>query len=212
VFAATYDLVNRGAERRVLSRVRPLIAGEARGRVLEIGAGTGANFPYYRHLDRLVATEPDPYMARRARARAEELGLRLELHPEPAEALPFRDAAFDSVVVTLVLCTVDDPWRSLAEIRRVLAPDGTFRFVEHVRGEGWLGRAHDLIEPVWRRFGGGCHPNRRTLETIKAAGFHVIHLEQPRARPLPVVVGVAVPREGRRSGGRSGAFLAAGAR
>lgn len=190
-FAATYDLLLRGAERRVLSRLRPLVAGEATGRVLEIGAGTGANFPHYRRASEVVATEPDPYMLRRARARAAALGGAIRLGRAPVEALPFSDASFDAVVSTLVLCSVEDQARALAEVRRVLKPRGELRFIEHVRGDGRLGRLHDLLTPLWRRLGGGCRPNRRTAEQIAAAGFELVELRR-RALPLmPLVVGVA---------------------
>lgn len=194
--AATYDLVTWWSERRLLSQLRPLIAGEAVGRVLEIGAGTGANFPYYRDVEKLVATEPDPYMLRRARRRANELELEVEFHQCPAEALPFADASFDTVVATLVLCTVADPGRALAEIRRVLKPGGTFRFIEHVRaGGGLVARVQDLLTPLWRWFGAGCHLNRRTAESIAAAGFDIVELLPQQALLVPFIIGVATPKE-----------------
>ncbi|HEV8635333.1 MAG TPA: class I SAM-dependent methyltransferase [Chloroflexota bacterium] len=191
-FAAFYDLLSRGEEERIVAPLRRWVVGEATGRVLEIGAGTGLSFPYYRRDVQLVATEPGPYMLRRARRRAAALGLPVEFHAAPAEALPLPDASFDAVVCTLVLCTVADPVRALGEVRRVLKPEGTFRFIEHVRGHGWLGRAHDLVTPVWRRIGAGCHPNRRTGETIEAAGFRTVRLEEGRLPPgLPLIAGTA---------------------
>lgn len=195
-YAATYDLLNRPMERRVLSRLRPLVAGRATGQVLEIGAGTGANFPYYNRetVKRIVATEPDPFMLRRAQKRAAELELNIELHQCPAEALPFADASFDTVVCTLVLCTVADQARSLAEIKRVLKPDGAFRFLEHVRAEGVVGWVQDVVTPAWRWFGAGCHPNRRTAERIVTAGFEIVELQEQRLPFLPLIIGVAKPR------------------
>jgi ubiquinone/menaquinone biosynthesis C-methylase UbiE len=190
-YAATYDFLTRGAERGLLGQLRPLVVGQARGRVLEIGAGTGASFPYYQHIQALVATDPDPFMLRRARRRARDLASRVQLQQAQAEALPFADASFDAVVSTLVLCTVADPDRALAEIRRVLKPGGTLRFIEHVRADGWLGRAHDLVTPAWRWIGAGCHPNRRTLENIRTAGFEIVQLEQRVVAKTPFVAGVA---------------------
>ena len=114
--------------------------------------------------------------------------------PSIVLSLPFAGAAFDAVVATLVLCTVADPARALAEVRRVLEPGGEFRFIEHVRADGWIGRVHDVITPIWRRIGAGCHPNRRTVEAIAAAGFEIV---EPRARRLPampLILGVARPR------------------
>ena len=192
-FAASYDLITRLSERRVLAPLRRRLLSAATGKVLEIGAGTGANFPYYSAAEAVVAIEPDPFMLRRSRKRAYELGLQFDLHQSPAEALPFGDASFDTVVSTLVLCTVTDPTRALAEIKRVLKPDGTLRFVEHVRAGGFVGRLQDHLTPVWRLVGAGCHPNRRTVERIWEAGFDIVEMERQRLPFLPLVVGVARP-------------------
>lgn len=195
-FAATYDLLSRWSERRVLGQFRPFVAGAATGRVLEIGAGTGASFPYYRQeaVEVLIATEPDPFMLRRARKRARELGLDIEFHQARAEALPFADGAFDVVVLTLVLCTVADPARALAEVGRVLKPDGSFRFMEHVRDDGVVGQIQDLLTPAWRWFGAGCHLNRRTAASIEAAGFEIVEMQERRLPLMPLLIGVARPR------------------
>lgn len=194
-FAATYDFVMRGGERRVLGELRPLIVGGAAGRILEIGAGTGASFPYYNReaVEKIVATEPDPHMLRRAQRRAAALGLVIEFHQAPAEALPFADASFDTVVATLVLCTVGDQSRSLTELRRVLKPGGTFRFIEHVRAEGEpLGGLQDLLTPLWRRIGAGCHLNRRTERRIAQAGFTIVEARRRRLPAgIPLIAGVA---------------------
>jgi ubiquinone/menaquinone biosynthesis C-methylase UbiE len=193
-YAAAYDIVNWWAETRLFARYRPWIAGEASGCVLEIGAGTGANFPYYRAAARLVAAEPDPYMLRRARARAHRLGRAVWFCQCPAEALPFADASFDAVVSTLVLCTVDDPARALAEVRRVLKPGGTFRFIEHVRADGFAGVVQDCVTPVWRWVGAGCHPNRRTATHIRAAGFEILACEEHPLPLTPLIIGLAQPQ------------------
>lgn len=193
-FAASYDFLTRWGEAKVFKRYRPLIAGEARGQVLEIGAGTGANLPYYHGVERLIAAEPDPFMLCRAEKRAKQLGLDVEFCQCPAEALPFGDAAFDAVVSTLVLCTVPDQGRALAEVKRVLKPSGTLRFVEHVRADGFAGRVQDFVTPGWRRVGAGCHPNRRTAESIAAAGFEIVELQQRPLPMTPLVIGVARPR------------------
>ena len=198
-FAALYDTMNRlsGTEPKFLAKHRPYIAGEANGRVLEIGAGTGASLPYYTKAETVVATEPDPYMLERARKRLDELGLtHIELSQHPAEHLGFDDHSFDHVVSVVVLCSVRDLRQSLAEVKRVLKPDGSFRFVEHVRFESGLkGRIQDLITPVQRWLFAGCHPNRRTLNAIVDAGFEVQDLQRYSMSPIhPVIVGVARPR------------------
>ncbi len=196
-FAATYNLITRWSESRLFSTLRPWIAGQATGRVLEIGAGTGANFPYYRGVDKIVAIEPDPYMLWRARKRAQQLRLPIELRQAPAEALPFPDAFFDTVVATLVLCTVADPDQALREVRRVVKPEGTLRFIEHVRSEGRLtAGVQELLTPLWSRVGAGCHLARPTAVSIAGAGFGFLELQSRHLPLTPLIAGVASPRGG----------------
>lgn len=184
-FAAVYDRIMASAERSFMRRIREEIVGGAAGHVLEVGAGTGASFPYYgQRVDRIIATEPDPFMLRKAERRALEAGRPIELKQAPAEELPFADSTFDTVVSTLVLCSVQDPIRSLAEIRRVLKAEGQFRFFEHVRYEYAFGAFwQDLITPLWRWLGAGCHPNRDTARAIQEAGFLIQQLEL--LKPVP---------------------------
>lgn len=197
IFAALYDLCQRPAA-RVIDPWRERVAGGAEGRVLEIGIGTGLNLPFYRmdRIRRLAGLEPDPHMRRRAAARAERLGVPLELVAAPAEAIPFEDGSFDTAVATHVFCTVRNPERALAEVYRVLRPGGTFRFLEHVRAtDDRAARWQDRLTPVWRFIAAGCHPNRRTAEAIAAAGFVFDELERfelPAGGPAkPQVFGVA---------------------
>ena len=193
-FAATYDLLNRGVERRVFGPLRLWVVGEATGNVLEIGAGTGASFPYYQHVQQLTVVEPDPHMLARAERRAAVLGLDAELRQAPAEELPFPDQTFDAVVCTLVLCSVGDPRRVLAEVRRTLKPRGTLRFIEHVRADGRLGRIQDFIAPCWQRLAAGCHLNRRTMQTIQESGFRLDRIERVNLRVgIPLFAGIARP-------------------
>lgn len=196
-FAAMYDRFTGAGEWRFGKKIRSRIMGEVQGRVLEIGVGTGASLAYYPTEAQVVGTEPDLHMLKRAHRRLEELGAsHIELRQAPAEELPFEDASFDHVVASLVLCTVRDLPRALAEARRVLKPEGTFRFWEHVRNDKsrFWGTVQDLITPVWRWFNAGCHPNRRTQQAIEEAGFHIEWLEQIRAGPgTPAVYGVARP-------------------
>jgi ubiquinone/menaquinone biosynthesis C-methylase UbiE len=196
-FAAMYDRISSRNEQGLLKKVRPRIMGELQGRVLEIGVGTGASFEYYPPEAQVVGTEPDPYMLRRAHKRLEDLGANhIELRQAPAEELPFEDTSFDHVVSSLVLCTVRDPPRALTEARRVLKPEGTFRFIEHVRNDEsrFWGTAQDLITPAWRWFGAGCNLNRRTQQAIEAAGFRIEWLEHARIGPgTAAIYGVARP-------------------
>jgi ubiquinone/menaquinone biosynthesis C-methylase UbiE len=196
-FAALYDRVTGPGERRLLSRLRPRIMGETSGRVLEIGVGTGASLEYYPKDARVTGTEPDPFMLERAERKVAELGLtNVELRLAAAERLPFEDASFDHVVSSLVLCTVDNLDASLREAKRVLKPDGTFRFMEHVRNDesAFWGTVQDTIRPVWRWFAAGCNPNRRTRAAIEDVGFRIEWAEELRIGPgTPAIYGVARP-------------------
>jgi len=202
VFAALYDLLGRRAEGGPLGARRRELLREASGRVLELGAGTGANLPHYPALAELTLTEPDAAMRRRLAPRAAGAPFPVEVLDAPAEALPVADGTMDAVVCTLVLCSVDDPLQALSEARRVLRPGGRLLFLEHVRAEGRVARWQDRVDPVSRRLCGGCHPNRDTVAAIRRAGFAVTALRRlpdvpaaPWARP--VVAGVAVaPAEG----------------
>ncbi|MEE8346996.1 MAG: class I SAM-dependent methyltransferase [Dehalococcoidia bacterium] len=186
-FAAVYDRLIASAERSYMKAVREEIAGGAKGRVLEVGAGTGANFAYYNdHAEEIIATEPDHYMFERARRRAEEVGRPIELRQASAEELPFDDASFDTVVSTLVMCSVKDPLRALSEVRRVLKPSGELRLYEHVRYEHAFGAFwQDLVTPPWRWFLAGCHPNRDTAGLVREAGFEFQQLEL--MKPVPPI-------------------------
>lgn len=185
-FAAIYDRMIAPQEQRYLKEVRGEIAGAAKGKVLEIGAGTGLNFAHYKDGAEVTATEPDPYMIEKARKRLSDLGRPIDLRQASAEELPFEDDTFDTVVGTLVMCSVARPKKALAEIRRVLKPGGEYRFYEHVRyrhpfGAFW----QDLILPVWRWFGAGCHPNRDTGGLIQEAGFEIV--ESDYSKPFPPI-------------------------
>jgi ubiquinone/menaquinone biosynthesis C-methylase UbiE len=130
---------------------------EATGRVLEVGIGTGWNLPFYRAATEVVGIDPDPHMLRRARRRAARAPCPVVLIEGSGEALPFDDAAFDTAVVTLALCTIPDPAAALDEIRRVLRQDGRLVFLEHVRSpKPRAARFQDRITPLWRRVAGGC--------------------------------------------------------
>jgi ubiquinone/menaquinone biosynthesis C-methylase UbiE len=165
-----YDLACALMERAGLGRWRDWLAAGARGRTLEVGCGTGRNLQRYPAGLELVAVEPHADALARARARAPAA----LLVRGSAEALPFREGAFDTVVSSLVFCSVDSVEVGLSEVRRVLAPAGQLRMLEHVRAEG---RLHawwqDAVQPMWTRFTGGCRNNRRTEASVVAAGFTV---------------------------------------
>jgi ubiquinone/menaquinone biosynthesis C-methylase UbiE len=170
----------------------------AKGRVLEIGSGTGANLPWYGpEVESLTMTEPVTPMVRRLERRLTELGSTATVLRAPAEDLPFENATFDVAVSTLVLCGVDDQPRALRELCRVLRPGGTLLFLEHVRAED-AKRARQQDRMNWlNRIVVRCDCNRPTLDTIRQAGFTVTTVEHtglPKAPPFvrPTVIGTAI--------------------
>ena len=191
VFAAMYDRVMKGVEQETMGPHREGLLADARGRVVEIGGGTGANLPYYGSgLEELVITEPEEPMARRLEGKLSEYpGLPARVVRAPAESLPLEDGSFDVAVSTLVLCTVEDPARALAEIRRVLKPDGRLIFLEHVRSDDpKLAKWQDRLHGLQYRIGHGCHCNRPTLANVRKAGFEVAQLEHDTIKKAPPIV------------------------
>lgn len=200
LFACLYDRLTSGVEAAGLRARRERLLGTARGRVLEIGAGTGANLPFYGDgVDAITAAEPEAPMARRLEHRVRDLRRRVEVVEAPAERLPFADAEFDTVVSTLVLCTVSDLAGALKEIRRVLKPGGRLLFIEHVRSdEPRVAAWQDRLNGLNRIVAHGCNCNRSTVESIRAAGFRITSLERgelAKAPPFvrPLAVGTAEP-------------------
>ena len=189
IFAAGYDPLSARWEKRHGARLRRKLLRHAQGRVLEIGVGTGLSLPHYPPVDELVAADPSEPMLRRARRRAAEAGRAVTFVEAPAEQLPFEDDSFDTVVSIVVLCTVEDQHRALQEIRRVLRPNGQLLFSEHVRAEDpKQARWQDRLEPIWGVVANGCHPNRRTLDAIREAGFDVSDIEQGELPGVPALM------------------------
>lgn len=189
-FSPWYDGFMRRSEEESLGVWRQDLLAGLEGEVLDLGAGTGANVPYWPEaVAHVVAAEPDPGMAARLRARA-RADARIEVVLTPAERTPFADEAFDVVVSTLVLCTVDDLERSVAEIKRVLRPGGRLVFIEHVASEQKPLRrlGQHVLEPLWKPLAGGCHLTRRSHDVIERAGFRFESLTRESMRgSMPVV-------------------------
>jgi ubiquinone/menaquinone biosynthesis C-methylase UbiE len=193
MFAAMYDRMSRANEEAGVRALRHGLLADATGRVLEIGAGTGANLGLYGGgLNALVMTEPEEAMLKRLRQKAPDA----DVVQAPAEALPFEDDSFDTVVSTLVLCGVDDQAQALREARRVLRPGGRLLFLEHVRSEDpGLARFQDRMNWL-NRLVVRCDCNRNTLAAIGDAGFDVTQLDHsamPKAPKFvrPLIVGAA---------------------
>jgi ubiquinone/menaquinone biosynthesis C-methylase UbiE len=189
VFAALYDPMMRRGEERSMHRLRGELVANARGRTLEIGAGTGANVTHYPDAIReLILAEPFEPMRRRLERKLGESGRSASTLDASAEAIPLEDESLDTVVSTLVLCTVDFPDLALAEVRRVLRPGGQLLFLEHVRSHSpRVARWQDRLETPWRHFGAGCRCNRDTIASIAAAGFSTEH-EDAHWRGVPPIV------------------------
>jgi ubiquinone/menaquinone biosynthesis C-methylase UbiE len=197
LFAALYETFNKGSEQAGMQEERRQLLLGAAGATIEIGAGTGLNLAHYpAAVTSLVLAEPDQHMRRRLQKRVDTLDRPAEVVNAPAERLPFPDATFDTVVVTLVLCSVADQDRALAEIARILKPDGRLLFLEHVRSDDpTLARQQDRMRRLYSGLA-GCNPNRSTLAAIEASPLTVDtvrHGEVPKAPKVerPMIVGTA---------------------
>jgi len=178
-FAAAYDALMWPFERAAIGAWRRRLAARAGGRVLEIGTGTGSQLRWYGDGLEVVALEPDPEMAARARRRAAGAAASVRIVEGSAEALPFPDGSFDTAVATFCLCTVQDPAAALAELRRVLVPGGRLLAIEHVHLSWQPGRRlQSLAAPAWASLAGGCRLDRDTLAAIREAGFDLLE-ERP---------------------------------
>jgi len=165
-----YDGLCAVLERTGLAEWRRWLASGARGRTLDVGCGTGRGLPLYGPSVRAIGVDPAWDSLGRARRRAPGV----PLVQGSAEALPFRDGAFDTVVSSLVFCSVAEPARGLAEVKRVLRPDGRLRMIEHVRSRrAWKAAFQDRVQPLWTWASGGCHPNRETERAVENAGFAI---------------------------------------
>jgi ubiquinone/menaquinone biosynthesis C-methylase UbiE len=168
------------------NRYRREAMSNAVGRLLMLGIGPGTDLLFLPPaVTSVAAVEPEVRFRRMASALADRRGVAVDIVDGVAESIPFPDNSFDSVHVGLVLCSVDDVGASLGEIRRVLAPGGRLVVLEHVRGDGAMGRFQDLIAKPWSWLSSGCHPNRRTVEAIAAAGFDTGGLRNIRRTLVP---------------------------
>lgn len=193
LFAVTYDRMMAKAERQGLTDLRRRLIAEASGRVLEIGSGTGANLALYgADVESLTVTEPEPAMVRRLERHVAERAPRTTVLRAPAEDLPFEDDSFDVAVSTLVLCGVSDQQRALRQLGRVLRPGGRLLFLEHMRSEDPKAARHQDRMNWLNRLVVCCECNRPTLDSIRAAGFVVDHVERQVFPASPSFVGPAV--------------------
>ncbi len=178
LFARLFSKISVADDERsgVADLRRELLAGLT-GRVVEMGAGSGLNFPHYpAGVRELVAVEPEPYLRAQADTAAARAPVAVTVVDGVAEDIPAADGSFDAAVVAGLLCSVADPLAALHELRRVLRPGGELRFFEHVRSEHPVhGAIQDAVRPIWARVMGGCQLNRRSGATIAAAGFTIVY-------------------------------------
>ena len=180
LFARYFNRFAARREERGNRELRQELLAGLSGRVIEVGAGNGLNFPHYPPgVTRVLAVEPAPYLRSIAAQKAENPGGVIEVRGGVAERLPAADGTFDVAVATLVLCSVADQLAALREVHRVVRPGGQFRFIEHVRAETrGLRRVQRVLDAtVWSLLCGGCHVSRDTLSAIAGAGFTVTRSE-----------------------------------
>lgn len=185
-----YDPVMGLVDRAGMAGRRRRLLSEARGQVVEVGGGTGRNLAHYRDVERVVVLEPDQAMCRRLLARVPSAAVPVEVHESGLEDCALPDGFADTVVASLVLCTVRSQDDALREIRRLLKPEGRLLFLEHVRAPGVTGRIQAAVTPLWSRTAGaGCHLDRPTLDAIRGAGFAITDCR----RSGVLAEGIAVP-------------------
>ncbi|APC47861.1 class I SAM-dependent methyltransferase [Virgibacillus halodenitrificans] len=174
LFARLYDPIMKPLEKIKFNSIRRELLSHATGQVLEIGSGTGVNFPYYKHVDCVDAIEPNQQMIQQAKKNIASTNVPITIYQARAEQLPFERSVFDSVVSTLVFCTIPDPLQALEEIKRVSKPGAPILFFEHVRMEQpLLAQAQDMLTPAWKNICDGCHLNRDIVSFLGQAGLQV---------------------------------------
>ena len=174
-FPTIYDKVMKPIERKAFYSIRKQLICRARGKVLEIGAGSGVNFPFYKEGLEVHAVEPNIHMQKLAQTKLKSSALAVKLYQASAENLPFEDNTFDTVVATLVFCTIPDPLKALKEIKRVSKPGASILLFEHIRmsEKPFLAKLQDILTPGWKQVCDGCHLNREPIELLQQAGFQV---------------------------------------
>jgi ubiquinone/menaquinone biosynthesis C-methylase UbiE len=176
---------------RVFAQPRRRTLARARGRILEIGFGTGRNLPYYPPaVQRIEAIDPDVDLDRYSAPRIAAAAIAVDFHHLDAEHLPFADQQFDTVVCTLTLCSIPDVTLALREVRRVLKPGGQFLFLEHgLAPDPKVARWQHRLNPLQMRLGGGCHLTRDTLHLVRQAGLRIDDFKQYYLRRVPRFAG-----------------------
>lgn len=178
LFANSYDFLMSPLEKRKFKEIREELLSLATGTVLEIGAGTGVNFPLYKYPDKVVAIEPSQHMIEHAHSKRKQAQVPIDMVQASAEKLPFDSNQFDTVVATLVFCTISNPEKAIEEIKRVCKPGGKILLFEHVKMENrFLAGLQDLLNPAWKKMADGCNLNRDTLGLLKKHHLSVLKVD-----------------------------------
>lgn len=175
LFPTLYDFFMKPLENRKFSSIRRHLLNKASGQVLELGSGTGINFPLYREVHSVTAIEPNPQMSSRAIENKSHANVPIEIVQAGAENLPFKDDTYDTVVATLVFCTIPDVQKAILEMKRVCKPNGTILMFEHVRMRNpFLSKLQDRLTPAWKKVCDGCCLNRETEKLVKDNGLKIM--------------------------------------
>jgi ubiquinone/menaquinone biosynthesis C-methylase UbiE len=178
-FPKWYDFFMKPLEKKRFKRIRQDLIQKAYGNVLEIGSGTGINFCFYNDVDQVTATEPSEFMIQKSEPRIKQAGVPIRLVQASAENLPFEENTFDTVVATLVFCTIPNVEKAIAEMKRVCKPDGKILLFEHVKMENsFLATLQDRLTPVWKKICDGCYLNRETMSVIQSNDLSIIHTNE----------------------------------
>ena len=193
-FSWIYPHIAKMEERKGGAEHRKELLAELSGRVVEVGAGNGLNFRHYPStVTEVIAVEPEPQLRALAEEATGTASTTVRVEPGTAEALPLDDDSCDAAVLSLVMCSIGDVDRALAEVRRVLRPGGQLRFYEHVRSrKPWGARFQRVADVAWPHVAGGCHLSRDSLTAIERAGFEVTAVRCFPFMSLPHVLGTAV--------------------
>ena len=175
-FSNWYDFFMSPLEKGKFKSIREDLLQKASGSVLEIGSGTGVNFPLYQSVTKVTAIEPSQQMIERSRKKREMSVVPIHIIKESAEHLPFSDHTFDTVVTTLALCTIPNPEAAIQEMKRVCKPEGKILLFEHVQMDNpFLAKLQDWLTPVWKKACDGCCLNRNTVQLIQANGLKILN-------------------------------------
>ena len=181
-------MIDRGMSGEEIEKLRPSVIEKASGVVLEIGAGSGLNLPFYKNISKLYFLEPSKGLMEMARKRAKGITFPIEFLEAGAERIPLPDTSVDTVVSTWTLCSIDDAAKALREMRRVLKPAGQFVFIDHgISPHSFMRTLQKILTPIMRPWTGNCHLNRDIPALIEEAGFSIAQKDQFHERSHPLI-------------------------